>query len=155
MIAKFTPGQTCFYCKVMTQKQKKRYVDDGGDPKHEFQPHVCLGKTKIKELFEEGAKILGLDKPEDFHPHSLRAMFITDLANNPGVSKKEILRSARHASISSSLAYQTRDGVSESAKFAALGMELPANKQRGCQERVEQGSLSFFFCERSAILSST
>ena len=107
MIAKFTPGQTRFYCKVMTPKQKKSYVADGGDPQHEFQPHVCLGKTKIKELFEDGAKILGLDKPEDFYPHSLRAMFITDLANDPNVSNKELLSSACHASISSSIAYQT------------------------------------------------
>ena len=71
-------------------------------------------------------------------------MFITDLANNPGVSNKELLSSACHASISSSIAYQTRDGVLESAKFAALGMELPSKEQQGYQERIGQGLLSFF-----------
>ena len=113
----------------MTAKQKKRYVDDGGDPLHEFQAHVHLGKQKIKELFVDGAEILGLDSPDDFYPHSLRAMFITDLANSPLVSDKEILCSARHASISSSVAYQTRDGVSESNKFAAIGVP-PVKKSR-------------------------
>ena len=130
MIEKFTPGQTRFYCKVMTEQQKKRYVEDGGDSKHEFQANVHLGKTKIKQLFDEGAEILGLENPEDFYPHSLRAMFITELANNPFVSTRELLSSARHASLTSSIAYQTRDGESESNKFKALGINIqPAKKK--------------------------
>ena len=91
MTKKFSRGQTRFYCKVMTEKQKRKYVEDGGDPRHEFQANVHLGKSKIKQLFDEGAEILGLENPADFYPHSLCAMFITGLANNPNVSSKELL----------------------------------------------------------------
>ena len=73
-------------------------------------------------MFDDGAKLLGLSKPDDFYPHSLRAMFITDLANNPSVSAKEAQVSARHHSITSTANYMTRDGLSETNKFVALGM---------------------------------
>ena len=73
---------------------------DGGCVNHEFQTNVPLGKTKIAELFKKGAKLLGLEDPNDFYPHSLRAMFITSLANDFHLSAKEIMSSARHNSIS-------------------------------------------------------
>ena len=53
LIPKFTRGQVRFYCKLMTKKQKERYVKDGGDQKHEFQANVHLGKSKIAELFKK------------------------------------------------------------------------------------------------------
>ena len=105
----------------MPKQSKQRYVRNGGN-KNEFMANVPLGKTKIKELFEEGAKILGLSKPNDFFPHSLRSMFITDLANNPHVSNIEAQTSARHSSISATTNYMTRDGLSETNKYVALGM---------------------------------
>ena len=82
-------------------------------------------------MFKKGAKLLGIDNPDDFYPHSLRAMFITSLANNPGLSMKEILSSARHKSVTSSVAYMVSDGSSESAKFGALGMERSPKVARG------------------------
>ena len=141
LIPKFTRGQIRFYCKVMTKKQKEKYVRDGGDKNHCFQPNVHLGKTKIAELFKKGATLCGLDDPEDFYPHSLRAMFITSLANNPNLSIKEIMQSARHKSVTSTASYMVADGEQESHKFAALGMEMK-------RPRVDDGAAKgkFIFC---------
>ena len=100
LLPKFTNGQIRFYCKTMSKKQKEKYARDGGCVNHEFQANVPLGKTKIAELFKKGAKLLGLEDPDDFYPHSLRAMFITSLANDFHLSAKEIMSSARHNSIS-------------------------------------------------------
>ena len=49
-------------------------------------------------------------------------MFITDLANNPHVSNIEAQTSARHRSLSATTNYMTRDGLSETNKYVALGM---------------------------------
>ena len=129
LLPKFTNGQIRFYCKQMSKKQKAKYVRDGGCVNHEFQANVPLGKTKIAELFKKGAKLLGLEDPDDFYPHSLRAMFITSLANDPNLSAKELMCSARHNSIASSAAYMVADGESEANKFVALGMKLPPEKK--------------------------
>ena len=65
-LEKVTPGQTRFYCKAMPQKGKQQYVRGDGNKNHAFMPNVPLGKTKIKQLFEDEAKILRLSKPYDF-----------------------------------------------------------------------------------------
>ena len=70
-------------------------------------------------------------RPHEFHPHALRACFITKLANDPGVSTKEIMISARHCSAESSAVYQTTSRVSEANKFAALGMTVPQKRTTG------------------------
>ena len=113
----------------MSKKQKEKYVRDGGCANHEFQANVPLGKTKIAELFKKGAKLLGLEDPDDFYPHYLRAMFITSLANDPNLSAKEIMSSARHNSYASTASYMVADGESETHKFKALGMKLPPGKK--------------------------
>ena len=114
----------------MTKKQKNRYVRDGGEKEHEFQANVHLGKTKIADLFKKGAQIIGLDDPDQFYPHSLRAMFITSLANDPSMNPQEIMQSARHAAFSSSASYVVSDGQSETNKFRALGMKVDSNKRQ-------------------------
>ena len=106
---------------MFTTKQKAKYVRDGGDDKHEFQSNVHLGKSKIAQLFKKGAQILGLEEPDQFYPHSLRAMFITSLTNS-GLNADEIKASARHTSFASSASYIVSDGQSENDKFKALGM---------------------------------
>ena len=141
MLPKFTRGQTRFYCKVMTKKQKDRYVRDGAEKGHEFQANVHLGKKKIAELFKKGAQILGLDDPKQFYPHSLCAMFITSLANALSMNPQEIMQSARHASFSFSASYVVSDGQSESNKFRALGMNLKSNKRRKVDCNAEDGKL--------------
>ena len=121
--------------------QKDRYVRDTGEKEHEFQANVHPGKTKIADLFKKGAKILGLDDPKQFYPHSLRAMFITLLANDPSMNPQEIMQSARHASFSSSASYVVSDGQSKSNKFRALGMNLNSNKRRKVDDNAEDGKL--------------
>ena len=152
-LEKVTPGQTRFYCKVMNKSSKERYVKNGGNPTHEFMPNIPLGKTKIKELFDDGAKILGLSKASEFFAHSLRAMFITDLANDPHVSTKEAQISSRHSNPNSTTNYQTRDGLSETNKYVALGI-LPAegiektatgSASAAAPSSFEPGEFSFFF----------
>ena len=135
LIPKFTRGQSRFYCKLFTPNQKKRYVSDGGDKKHEFQPNTHLGKTMIAKLFKKGAAILGLEDPDQFYPHSLRAMFITSLANDPAMNQQEIMASARHSSFTSSASYMVSDGQSETCKFNALGMNIDSLKK----QKVESG----------------
>ena len=152
-LEKVTPGQTRFYCKAMSEKSKERYVKNGGNENHALMPNIPLGKTKIKELFDDGAKILGLSKPNEFFAHSLCAMFITNLANDPHVSTKEAQISARHNNLNSTTNYQTRDGLSETNKYVALGI-VPAEGIEKTATRTaaaaapssfEPGELQFFF----------
>ena len=56
--------------------------------------------------------------------HSFRRLFITSLANDPGVSIEESMQSAGHKSVSVQRPYIVCNGVSETAKFAALGIRL-------------------------------
>ena len=147
---KCTPGQTRFYCKKMSKNAKEKYVSNGGNQIHEFMANVPLGKTKIKELFDEGAKLLGLNSADEFYPHSLRAMFITELANNPSVSTLEAQVSARHNNSSSTANYMTRDAVSETNKMAALGMipnSLVANATTPSEANnmISRGEYFYFF----------
>ena len=39
-------------------------------------------RLQSPSCFKDGAAILGLEKPEDFYPHSLRSLFITQLVND-------------------------------------------------------------------------
>ena len=54
--------------------------------------------------------------------HGFRRVFVTTLANDPGVSVEESLASVRHSSVAAQRTYMTRDGVSETSKFNALGI---------------------------------
>ena len=77
-------------------------------------------------------------------------MMITELANNPSVSLSETVTSARHSNLTSSLNYQHRDGESEAAKFAALGMAA-ASASDGVAEKplkddTSEGLLFVCFC---------
>ena len=134
----------------MSKNAKEKYVRNGGNEIHEFMANVPLGKTKIKELFDEGAKLLGLNSADEFYPHSLRAMFITELANNPSVSTLEAQVSARHNNSSSTANYMTRDAVSETNKMAALGMipnSIAANATTPSEANnmISRGEYFYFF----------
>ena len=122
-LKKLAPGQTRLYCKVVPED--KRHFDESTGRVEVFYANSPIGKNGINKLFKEGAKILGLPNPEQFCAHSLRAYFITRLANGPGVSDTERMVSARHDSLAASAIYQERNGISESNKFAALGIRPP------------------------------
>ena len=113
-LEKLAPGQMRLYCKVGD-------VDESTGKQNLFYANCPLGKNVISKLFKRGAHILGLPNPNDFAPHSLRAVFITQLANGKGVSDKERLISARQSSLGASAIYQERDATSEANKLAALG----------------------------------
>ena len=55
--------------------------------------------------------------------HALRRVFITTLANDPGVSLEAGMDASRHTSASAYRGYQVAGKTSEAAKFAALGFE--------------------------------
>ena len=124
-LEKLSPGQTRMYCKVIPDEM--RTVNSGGVCPV-FYSSMPLGKNMIYELFKEGAAILGLPNHQSFSAHSLRAMFVTKLANGKGVSDQERMSSSRHNSTAASVIYQERNSESETNKYAALGI-MPPNKK--------------------------
>ena len=68
-------------------------------------------------------------KPEEFRPHSLRALYVTYLANDEGVSAKETMLASRHSSISANAAYQQSTSRSESNRYKALGYIPPKTSE--------------------------
>ena len=53
---------------------------------------------------------------------AFRRLFVDKLSNDPLVSVQESVASARDSSFAAQSTYMTRDGVSESSKFEALGI---------------------------------
>ena len=121
-LEKVGPAQERFYCYPLAEVSLKKSKLKLGMEKVVFAHNKPVGHNNVAKFFKEGATILGLSNPECFYPHSLRAMFITDLANHEGVNLEETMRSARHKSAASSAVYQSRSGASEAAKFDALGV---------------------------------
>ena len=113
MAEKAVQGSTKLFCQVK---------DNGAEAKLTPRP---LGKAGITKLYKEGAKILGITCPKDFCPQALCAMFITNLANNPGVSETERIEASRHSSVAPSAIYIETGAVSESHRFQAIGYPVP------------------------------
>ena len=95
-----------------------------------------------------------MSDPDEFYPHSLRAMFITSLANDPNVSVKETMASSRHLSFSSSTSYMVADGESESSKFQALGMKLPPSKKLKIDNADDDGEFTYRAVDSCIFFSS-
>ena len=83
-----------------------------------------MGKDYIAKLFKDGAEFLQIKCRANFFPQSLCAMSITNLANDPGVSPVERMAASHHNSVAASAIYQEAGGVSESRRFAALGIKI-------------------------------
>ena len=126
-LAKMSPGQIRMYCKVIPAD--KRSVNVDGETSL-FYSNCPLGRNYVLDLFKEGAAILGLPDHKTFSAHSLRAMFITKLSNGEGVNDKERMASSRHECVSASAIYQERNSISETNKFASLGIFPPNKKTR-------------------------
>ena len=116
---KLSPGQMQIYCKVIPPKY--RSTDAEGNTNY-FYGQSPIGKHQIAEMFKEGAQILGLKNPEKFCAHSLRAYFITMVSSGEGVNDEERLVSARHESLGASAIYQERNSITETNKFASMGI---------------------------------
>ena len=119
---KLAPGQTRIYCKVVPEHVRNTPGKFHGQF---FYPNSPLGRNTILKVFKAGAVILGLPNPETFSPHSLRAYFVTSLANDSGVSDQERMTASRHSSVAASAIYQVRNNTSEVNRFSALGINIP------------------------------
>ena len=122
-LEKLAPGQLRLFCKV---KKNKR----------EMSATQPIGRHTISRMIKEVGVCVGVENLDRFNCHSLRKGNITCLANDSSVSLKETMKSARHSSISASLAYQQTDPVSQKAKF----MALMKNAKRSCGEDVKDGA---------------
>jgi hypothetical protein len=71
----------------------------------------------------EGAKILGIQH-NNFHPHTLHAVGITNLANNSSISDAERCCAACHSTVNANQVYQTVDGCSKANRLIALGVNM-------------------------------
>jgi hypothetical protein len=89
-----------------------------------FYPNTPLGINKITALMVECAKILGIPH-NNFCPHALHAVGITNLANNSSISDAEWCRAACHSTVNANRMYQTVDGCSEANRLIALGVNIP------------------------------
>ena len=108
-LPKLAPGQTRIYCKVVPKELrldiKSSYFGQF------FYPNNLLGKNTVLKLFKSGAEKIGLSNLDYFSPHSLRAYFVTRLANDAGVSIQEYMTASRHSSVAASAIYQERDMI--------------------------------------------
>ena len=82
--------QVRFHTKPLTVSQKLQ-LKCLGEPNAIYSPLQPLGKNTIGNLFKKGAIILNLSKPKEFGAHSLHALFIQKLANDPSVLVKETM----------------------------------------------------------------
>ena len=133
LVKKMAPGQSRMYCKPAPYDYNKANWDKGY-PNSTFYSSIVCGSKKISQMFKDGAKILGLEHPMRFKPHSLRGACITMLANDNSVSLAETMAVARHTSVSASKVYQRVDGISECNRLRALGQLPTIQEDSGCVE---------------------
>ena len=139
LVAKMSPGQVRIYCQPGSPSYLKTLEMNG-------YGHACfmfnkpLGPKSVAALFKKGAKLLGL--PENFRPHSLRAAFITKMANDPSVSMSETMLASRHNSVAASANYQRSDGLSELNRLRAIGVTIPPNNSKKAKVCAGDVSLS-------------
>ena len=103
--------------------QKLRFAKMGY-PDAAMSPFQHVGKNKIREMFKDGADILGIENPTSFSGHALRRHFVTMLVNDDGVSTEESLACTRHNSVAAQQPYMSRGTRSESNVFKALGITV-------------------------------
>jgi len=118
------PGHDRLFCKPATQKQQYHYTIKGY-PLAFYSALEPLGKNSISELFKELATILDIPV-ESFSGHALRRECISKMVNG-NVPIAEAMATARHSSVSASLAYHKRPMEAEVAKFKAFGIEVPTS----------------------------
>ena len=118
LVGKMSPGQSRIYCQPGSASYCKT-LEMNGYLNACFMFNKPLGPKSVTSLFKKGASILGL--PENFRPHSLRAAFITKMANDPSVSISETMLAAHHNSVAASANYQRADGYSEINRLRAIG----------------------------------
>ena len=85
-----------------------------------FCVNAHLGKAKIRDRMRQAFKRMGILNWEKLHPHVLRGIFITRMANSSKVNLTETMVASRHNSVSASAVYQKRGVTSEANRIDAL-----------------------------------
>ena len=116
-VKKMNNDQRFVHCRSVDVSKRHSQIKRG--LKGFYYENCRLGQNKIAQLFKEGADILGVDS-NNFCPHSLRALFITNMVNNGNVSNEESMKAARHSSVSAHLEYQETGQVSEGNRIKCL-----------------------------------
>ena len=122
-LAKLSPGQNRLFCKPATQSQMDTFREIGWK-NAQMSPNQPLGVNSISLLFKRGAKLLGVNNPDTFGGHALRAYFLSKLYNSPEVSNVEEMCAGRHNSVAAGLTYVQRNAESEAGRFRALAKEM-------------------------------
>ena len=99
-----------------------------------MQSQSVLGKDTILERCRSAFKRMGIESYKTKRAHAMRSKFITDLANDDGVSIVETMAAARNKSASASAAYQTTSKKSEVNRLKAL----LSKKRKTSDEEVEK-----------------
>ena len=100
----------------MTNRWYRRVSKDGSS----FLANQVLGKEKVRDLFRQAFKKMGVSNWETLCMHSLCAVFITKLANDPSVNLKEVMHYSCHTSVSASATYQKTSVTSECNRLRCL-----------------------------------
>ena len=79
-----------------------------------------IGKTKVRDDLADAFEKLGVSNASTLHPHAVRGLFISKLANDPRVSGKQGMAVARHTTASAYLGYQKLGAKSDAARTASL-----------------------------------
>ena len=116
------------YIKVLGPEQTRMYCQVKPDNSGYYEKKP-LGKHAITKLAKDAAVILNLSNPQKFRLHSLRAHFISTLANDGRVSLAECMHASRHRSAASSAVYQQTSETSEASRMYALNIVTPEKKK--------------------------
>ena len=117
---KLSPGQTFLFCYESTDAQKHGFSRDG-NYQAQMSPGRPIGVNTLTDMMKEGARLIGMNDPDDFSGHALRQYFVSKLYNSDEVSAVEAMSAARHRSVSASATYIERNSKSEAGRFRALG----------------------------------
>ncbi len=86
-----------------------------------YSPSQPLGRNTITDLFTKAGVQLQMSVP--LKGHALRRMAITKMANG-GIQISEIMATARHGSVSTTMAYMQNNENSGVTKLKSLGSPL-------------------------------
>ena len=125
-LAKMNDGQRYLHCRHVKEEHRASQLKKG--LKGFYYSNLKLGPNKIADLFKEGADRLGI-LTDDFCPHSLRALFITNMVNDGSVSNRESMAAARHLDVKAHLGYQEMGEVSEGNRITCILNAQPDRKR--------------------------
>ena len=112
-----SPFQNRIYCQPLTSAKKARLPPGQKDVFYNHKKPI--GRNTIRLMIKDACARLGFP---DATGHGFRRLFITTLANDPGVSVEGSMKSSGHNSVAAQRTYMVTNSVSETNKFKALGL---------------------------------